>query len=100
MYSHVHTVIEAACRTTPSLRLDFWHNESPRYYTTVTADDQRYSVRPDAFCQISAIGPPSSYAGNAIISVIARPVFAKRPCASVRGRVVLGICFSMCNNSY
>ena len=50
MYSHVHTVIEAACRSTPSLRLDFWHNEDPRYYTTVTADDQRYSVRPDAFC--------------------------------------------------
>ena len=46
----------------------------------------------------------SSYAGNAVTSVIAGPLFAKRPCASVRGapggRVVVGICFSLCNNSY
>ena len=31
------------------------------------------------------VDPEISYAGNALISVIARPVFAKRPCASVRG---------------
>ena len=46
----------------------------------------------------------SSYARKALTSVIAGPVFAKRPWASVRGapggRVVLGICFSLCNNSY
>ncbi len=45
--------------------------------------------------------PPPSDASS---SVIAYPVFAKRPGASVRGapggRVVVEICFSLCNNSY
>ncbi len=42
-------------RMIPKLRLDFWHNEDPRYYTNVAADGQRYSIRPDAFCQISVL---------------------------------------------
>ena len=46
----------------------------------------------------------SSYAENAVISVIARPVFAQRPWASVRGapvgRVLMGIYSSLCNNGY
>ena len=31
--SHVHAVIEATCRSTPNLRLDFWHNESKAFST-------------------------------------------------------------------
>ncbi len=46
----------------------------------------------------------SCYAENAVTSVIACPVFAKRQGASVRGapvgRVVRWICFSLCNNSH
>ena len=51
--SHVHAVIEATCRSTPNLRLDFWHNESKEFYTRVFDDGLTHPVRPDAFFQIS-----------------------------------------------
>jgi len=51
--SHVHAVIEATCRSTPNLRLDFWHNESKEFYTKVADDGLTHPVRPDAFSQIS-----------------------------------------------
>ena len=35
---HVHAVIEATCNSNPNLCLDFWHNESKRYYTSVSDD--------------------------------------------------------------
>ena len=53
--SHVHAVIEATCRSTPNLRLDFWHNESKEFYTRVADDGLTHPVRPDAFSQISVL---------------------------------------------
>ena len=53
--SHVHAVVEATCNSNPSLRLDFWHNESREYYTRVIDDGVTHPVRPDAFSQISVL---------------------------------------------
>ena len=53
--SHVHAVIEATCNTNPTLRLDFWHNESKEFYTRVVDDGLTHPVRPDAFSQISVL---------------------------------------------
>ena len=53
--SHVHAVIEATCTSSPNLRLDFWHNESKRYYTQVSEEGRGHPVRPDAFSQISVL---------------------------------------------
>ena len=53
--SHVHAVIEATCRSTPNLRLDFWHNESKDFYTRVFDDGLTHPIRPDAFSQVSVL---------------------------------------------
>jgi len=53
--SHVHAYIENACTSYPHLRLDFWHNESKRYYTSVSEGERIHPVRPDAFSQISVL---------------------------------------------